>query len=108
AFNRDNVKSDDSQLTVNGAESLRREGTAYLLVVGVGSYENPQYNLNYSVADANAMGQQLLSQQEVLGHYRPIEVVPLLNEQATKANILLALQLLAGSYTGPLPKDSPP
>ncbi len=108
AFNRDNVKSDDSQLTVNGAESLRRAGTAYLLVVGVGSYENPQYNLNYSVADANAMGQQLLSQQELLGHYRPIEVVALLNEQATKANILLALRLLAGVNSGPLPKDSPP
>lgn len=108
AFNRDNVKSNDSQLTINGAESLRREGTAYLLVVGVGTYENPQYNLNYSVADANAMGQQLLSQQELLGHYRPIEVVPLLNEQATKANILLALSRLTGASTGPLPKDAPP
>ena len=108
AFNRDNVKSQDSQLTITGAESLRREGTAYLLVVGVGSYANPQYNLNYSVADATVMGQQLLSQQELLGHYRPIEVVPLLNEDATKANILLALKLLAGTVTGPLPKDSPP
>ncbi len=108
AFNGDNVKSNDSELTINGAASLRRTGTAYVLVVGVGSYANSQYDLNYSVADANAMGQQLQSQQEGLGHYRPIQVVPLLNEQATKANILLALKLLAGISTRPLPSDAPP
>jgi uncharacterized caspase-like protein len=108
AFNGDNVKSTDSQLTINGAETLRREGTAYLLVIGVGSYANSQYNLNYSVSDATVMGQQLLGQQELLGHYRPIEVISLLDENATKANILLALKLLAGTATVPLPKDSPP
>lgn len=108
AFNRDNVKSADTELTLDGADSLRREGTAYLLMVGVGSYANSQYNLNYSVADATEVGQQLERQQELLGRYRPIEVVPLLNEDATKANILLALKLLAGTAAGPLPKDSPP
>jgi uncharacterized caspase-like protein len=108
AFNRDNVKSADTELTINGADSLRRKGAAYLLVVGVGSYANSQYNLNYSVADATDIGQQLKSQQELLGRYRPIEVIPLLNEDATKANILLALKLLAGTAAAPLPKDSPP
>ena len=107
AFNQDNVKSTDSQILVTGAEALRRTGTAYVLVAGVGNYANPQYNLNYSVADATAIGEQLKNQQEVLGRYRPIEVIPLLNEDATKANILLALKLLAGTARGPLPKDSP-
>ena len=97
AFNRDNVKSADAQLTVSGGDSLRRTGTAYLLVVGVSRYENPQYNLNYSAADATAIGEQLRTQQEVLRRYQPVEVVPLLNEEATKANILLALKLLAGT-----------
>ena len=108
AFNRDNVKSADTELTLDGADSLRREGTAYLLVVGVGSYANSQYDLNYSVADATDIGQQLKSQQELLGRYRPIEVISLLNEEATKANILLALKLLAGTAAGPPPKGSPP
>lgn len=107
AFNRDNVKSKDYLLSIDGSESLRRTGTAYLIVAGVGKYANPQYNLNYSVADANAIGEQLKSQQELLGRYRPVEVVSLLNQDATKANILLALKLLAGKVTGPLPKDSP-
>ncbi|MBA2525980.1 MAG: caspase family protein [Pyrinomonadaceae bacterium] len=107
AFNQDNVKSTDSQMSVTGADTLRRTGTAYLLVAGVGNYANPQYNLNYSVADARAIGDQLKNQQEVLGRYSPIEVIPLLNEDATKANILLALRLLAGTAPGPLPKNAP-
>ncbi|HEX3279946.1 MAG TPA: caspase family protein [Pyrinomonadaceae bacterium] len=107
AFNRDNVKSADAVLTLNGAESLRRTGTAYLIVVGVGSYANSQYNLNYSVADATEIGTQLKSQQELLQRYSPVEVVPLINEQATKENILLALNVLAGKAPASLPKDSP-
>ena len=107
AFNQDNVKSTDAQLLISGADTLRRRGTAYLLVAGVGNYANPQYNLNYSVADATAIGEQLKNQQELLGRYAPIEVISLLNEEATKANILLALRLLAGTATTPLPKNSP-
>jgi hypothetical protein len=106
AFNRDNVKSADAQLTVSGGDSLRRTGTAYLLVVGVSRYENSQYNLNYSAADATAIGEQLRSQQEILRRYQPVEVVPLLNEEATKANILLALKLLAGTEKTP-PSTAP-
>jgi WD40 repeat protein len=107
AFNRDNVKSTDSLLSLNGAEALRREGTAYLVVVGVSRYANSQYNLNYSGADAAEIGAQLKSQQEVLGRYHPIEVISLLDEDATKENILLALKLLAGTVKNPLPKNAP-
>src|SRR6185436_9471712 len=84
-----------------------RNGTAYVIVVGVGSYANSQYNLNYSVADATDIGAQLKNQQELLGQYRPVEVVPLLNEEATKQNILLTMKLLAGSGPGDLPKGTP-
>lgn len=106
AFNRDNVKSADSALSVSGAETLRRAGTAYLFVVGVSKYANSQYNLNYSVADATEVAAQLKSQQELLRRYRPIEVISLLNEEATKENILLALRLLAGTVKSPLPGNA--
>ena len=107
AFNRDNIKSADSQLSISGPESLRREGTAYLVVVGVGKYANSEYNLKYSVADATEIGEQLKTQQEFLRQYRPIEVISLLNEAATKENILLALNLLAGTVKNPLPAGAP-
>jgi hypothetical protein len=106
AFNRDNVKSTDAVLAITGSESLRRPGAAYLFVVGVGKYANSDYNLNYSVADATEIAAQLKSQQEVLRRYQPVEVISLLNENATKENILLALKLLAGTSKGPLPQNA--
>jgi len=107
AFNRENVKSSDAALTLSGADSLKRVGTAYFVVVGVGRYENQQYNLNYSPADALEVGEQLKNQQERLARYQPVIVIPLLNDAATKANILLALARLSGVSIGPLPPSAP-
>src|SRR5262249_21229324 len=101
AFNRDNVKSADSMVAISGAETLRRDGTAYLFVIGVSKYANPQYNLSYSASDATEIAAQLKTQQEVLRRYHPIEVISLLNEDATKENILLGLKLLAGAVRDP-------
>ncbi len=102
AFNRDNVKSKDVTLRLTGAGSLKRPGTAYVLAIGVNSYSNPQYNLRYAVADAEAFGEEVRREQQQIANYERIEVAPLLNEQATKANILSALKRLAGiQETGP-------
>src|SRR5260370_40469535 len=88
AFNRDNVKSKDAELSLTGADSLKRPGTAYILAIGVNAYSNPQYNLKYAVADATAFGEEVRHQQQQIAHYEHVEVVPLLDEQATKVNIL--------------------
>lgn len=96
AFNRDNVKSKDATLSLTGADSLKRPGTAYVLAVGVNAYSNTQYNLKYAVADATAFGEEVRRAQQQIASYERIEVAPLLDEQATKANILRALRRLAG------------
>jgi WD40 repeat protein/uncharacterized caspase-like protein len=97
AFNRDNVKSKDAELTIIGAATLKRPGTAYILAVGVNTYANTQYNLKYAVADANAFGAEVQHAQQQLANYQNVVVAPLLNEQATKANIIRALKRLAGT-----------
>lgn len=107
AFNRENVKSADVTLSVRGDDSLKRIGTAYVLCIGVSRYENSKYNLNYSAADALAMGDQWAQQQRLVGQYNPIVVISLLNEEATRANILLALQRLAGTNVAPLAPGAP-
>ena len=107
AFNGDNIKSSDANLLVNGPESLKRQGTAYLLLIGIEQYENPAYNLRYSATDVSEMEAQLKAQQENLGRYNPIVTIPLLNSEATKANILLALERLSGANTTPLPSSAP-
>jgi WD40 repeat protein/uncharacterized caspase-like protein len=107
AFNRDNVKSGDARLTLSGAESLKRKGTAYILTVGVNEYANPEFNLRYAVPDALMFGAEISRQQNALALYDHIEVVQLVDHEATKANILLALKRLAGTETGALAADAP-
>jgi len=109
AFNRANIKSGDATLTVIGSDSLKRSATAYILAVGVNTYSNTGYNLKLAVADANDFSHELRrSQETVLGRFSNVEVVPLLNQEATKANIQLALKRLSGSKADPLPKGAPP
>ncbi|PYS73262.1 MAG: hypothetical protein DMF69_05290 [Acidobacteria bacterium] len=106
AFNRDNVKSGDVSLQLVGAETLRRKGTAYVVIVGVNEYANSAFNLRYAVADAEGFGTELLQAQRQLGNFQSVEVVPLLNKNATKANIMLLLRRLADS-AATLPPNAP-
>lgn len=97
AFNRDNVKSSDAHLIVQGPEALRRAGTFRVLSVGINRYADPGFDLSYAVADSEAFSSELKRQQERLGSYRSVEVMTLFNQDATKANILSALERLATS-----------
>lgn len=106
AFNRDNVKSQDSVLTVRGAASLQRKGTVWVLACGVNQYANSQYHLKYAVADATAFADEVKSQQLKLQEFERVEVITLLDSQATKDNILLALKLLAGGPSSTLPANA--
>jgi len=112
AFNPDNIKSSDASLVINGADSLKRAGTLYVIAVGVGNYANSAYNLNYTPADAKIFGEEMRRQQEALqreklSRYEHVRVVTLLNQQATKANILLALGRLSGADNGKLGESAP-
>ncbi|MDX6288641.1 MAG: hypothetical protein QOH42_440, partial [Blastocatellia bacterium] len=65
-----------------------------------------QYNLKYAVADATAFGEEVRHQQQQIASYGHIEVVPLLDDQATKVNVLGALKRLAGTEVTKAP-DAP-
>jgi WD40 repeat protein len=93
AFNFDNVKSLDGELSVTGGIP-KRAGTLYILAVGVGEYENKDFDLRYAEPDAQEFGAELKKQQDGLQSYR-VEVTPLYNERATKKNVLDELAALA-------------
>jgi WD40 repeat protein/uncharacterized caspase-like protein len=97
AFNRDNVKSKDAPLVLTGAESLKRKGTAYIIAVGVNEYANSQYNLKYAVADARSFGDEMRRKQTQVGGFERVEVIELLDANATKDNILSIIKRLSGS-----------
>lgn len=107
AFNTDNVKSKDANLVLTGADSLKRAGTAWVIAVGVNEYANSQYNLKYAVADAKSFAEEIQRQQKQLARFSTVEIVPLLNDQATKANILAALRRLSGESAAPTLKAGP-
>ena len=107
AFNKDNVKSKDAQIVLNGAESLKRAGTAYIIAVGINEYANAQYNLKYAVADAQSFGDEVRLRQKQVAQFERVEVVPLINENATKANIVSVLNRLAGVAGAPSLKSGP-
>jgi len=106
AFNRDNIKSADAPLRLKGSETLKRKGAAYVLIVGVNQYANSQYNLKYAGADAQAFGESFRLAQTKVGNFSRVELISLLNQDATRANILAALNRLAGSVTD-LPSNMP-
>jgi hypothetical protein len=105
-FNKDNVKSKDAPLELKGAESLKRKGTAYIIAVGINDYANNQYNLKYAVADAQSFADEVRARQTQTGLFDKVEVVSLLNENATKANILSALKRLSGEPSVPTLKST--
>jgi hypothetical protein len=108
AFNRDNVKSGDATVSLNGADSLKRAATFHLLVVGVNQYANPEYNLKYAVADARGFGSEVEREQRKLGQYQNVEVTSLLDQNATKANMIYALRRLGGVSDAAPPQGAPP
>lgn len=111
AFNHDNVKSGDAVLTAKGDQTTRGHQppvrTAYVLAVGVNRYTNARYNLKYAVADAQAFGAEWTRQQKSLKQFQHVEVVSLLDEEATKANILMAIKRLVDLQPEPLPAGAP-
>lgn len=100
-FNRQDVKSADNSAVVNGAESLKRDGTLYVLAVGVNDYTpvgKSDWDLSYAVKDVQEIGKTLQDSQTKLGNlkqYARTEIVTLTDEAATKDNILNALRRFA-------------
>ncbi len=104
AFNRANIKSADAQQVVQGAPALQRRGTAYVIAVGINQYSNPNFNLNFAIADAQLFSAEWVKQQSALNRFARIEPVLLTDAQATKANLSAALLRLGGVA---LPANAP-
>jgi WD40 repeat protein len=100
AFNRDNVKSMDSSVTIVGAPSLERKGTAYVVTIGINQYvaqaSGQLNNLSFAEADATVFGSQFKVKQDALQEFGSVEVIPLLGANAVRSRVVETLQALAG------------
>jgi len=102
AFNRDNVKSADAALRFQGPGSLQRAGILYVLAAGINQYANAEFNLQFAVPDAHTFSEALRQAQLRLQQFGGVEVVRLLDQQATKASLLAAL----GKLKAAQPEDA--
>jgi hypothetical protein len=107
AFNRDNIKSVDAELSLVGSKELKRGGTAYIFVAGVNEYSNSSFNLRYAVSDAGDFGEELQRAQLRIGNFSDIQVIPLLDRVVTKANFIYGLQRLSQGEAATAPVGSP-
>ena len=95
AFNHDSIKSSDVTVVVNGAGDLKRRGTLYVLAIGVNKYRSKRHDLNFAIPDVDEISKQVKAYQDKLGNYGSTEIVFLTDQEATKANIMLALRRFA-------------
>ncbi|MFI5118513.1 MAG: caspase family protein [Terriglobales bacterium] len=96
AYSKSDIKSSDATLTIAGADSLKRGGVGFILAIGVNSYANKGLSLKYAVADVKEFASVFSEQQLKLQNYAALKTTDLLDSDATKANILGALERLAG------------
>ncbi len=66
----------------------------YLVAVGINEYENPALNLNYAKDDAKAFSKAIQEQGKTF--FKDVEVRSLYDKEATRENILAALEELSG------------
>jgi WD40 repeat protein/uncharacterized caspase-like protein len=101
AFSGANIKSSDASLVITGADSLRRQGTAWIISIGINHYADAtpenHLDLNFAEGDATDFAGRFSKAQAALGQFARINRIDLLGPNATKANLQTALRLLSGA-----------
>lgn len=68
AFNEDRIKGETSTLTWKRPAVTPRPRRAYVVSIGIDDYDTPRFRLNYAVADARLMAEQLSAIPGYLTH----------------------------------------
>lgn len=89
AFSNERIESKSDKIKVFYQGTLETS-TSYILAIGINNYKNSKFNLNYAKADAE--GFLKLIKQKSRNLFSNLEITTLLDNQATKMNILNALE----------------
>lgn len=93
AANEMGIEGHSEELQIDFAGDTRQP-TLHVLTIGVNKYQDPRLNLDYSVADAEAIAAIFDDRRAVA--YQQVEQHKLRDGQATKAAILTRLKSLSG------------
>jgi len=109
AFNVDGIKSSTAKMDYSVPSGLpKRTPRAYVVSIGVNTYQTPDWNLQYAANDAESIQYVISEKLKQTGRYRDGEIItiPLIsmkgNEAAAgKARIKAVFDLLAGKNVSP-------
>lgn len=87
-INKEKIESAAAEVDLL-AENNIPGATCHVLAIGLNEYKNSKLNLNYAVADAKSFAAQI--EGGIKGLFSDFKLYQLHNENATKANILAAL-----------------
>jgi WD40 repeat protein len=95
AFNTERTESKPAELIVNYKElkidlPSANSSTLHLVVVGVNSYKNPKYNLNYALADATSFSEAITSGSKDL--FSKTNTIFIKDADATKEGMAAAFE----------------
>ncbi len=91
AFNNQRTESIADEITVF-YEGTKKTANLHLLVIGIDKYRNPEYNLNYALADATAFKEAIeKNSQSIFGS---VNITFLADANATKEKITLEFDKL--------------
>lgn len=92
AFSEGRIESQPEQITLH-YKGLESTATCYVIAIGINKYENPQLELNYAKADAQAFAKLVHDRAQKL--FKKIELIEIYDKDATRDNILKSLDELA-------------
>ncbi|MCH7728050.1 MAG: PQQ-binding-like beta-propeller repeat protein, partial [Planctomycetes bacterium] len=101
AFNKDRVKSLTARKKYALPKNLpHRKGRAYVICLGVNTFENSSWNLQFAAADARIMAKTVTECLKTSGQFSQVVRIELVSDgnenRATKDNIRRVLSVLAG------------
>jgi WD40 repeat protein len=89
AGSKSGIESEKLKFTVLYKGATEDKPKLYLLTIGVNTYKNNKYNLNYAQADADGVEKAVKQNSGTL--FREIVTYTIRNDKAVKSNILVAL-----------------
>ena len=96
-INRSRVESKPEEFTVNYSGKAIATSNLFILSVGINSYMNSNYDLNYARPDAEAFTRKMVEVNSNI--YRNIVRKEIYDREATRANILKELNHIAATCT---------
>jgi len=95
AFNTERTESKPAELLVSykpaaNVQPVTTTATLHLLVVGINSYKNPKYSLNYALADATSFAEAITSASKDL--FTNTNTIFIKDDEATKDGITAAFE----------------